>query len=136
MVTNEMHNVKAAIALKAIVFNSEGKLLVIQRPKNDYSRSLGWDLPGGGLDNHENPTEGIKREIKEETKLEVTDVTPIATTSFKEEDGCFSVMIAFKALAITDDIKLSDEHIAYKWLTLAGFHASDIPDTYKDFVKI
>lgn len=135
MSSTEWHTVKAAISIKAVVLNKEGKILILQRPENDYSRPLGWDLIGGGLDEFEDPTNGVKREIKEETNLEVTDVQPISTASFKEKDGCFSVMIGFKALAVNEDIKLSDEHVAFKWLTPEELLESEIPDTYKDFVK-
>lgn len=98
MATNDWHTVKAALALKAIILNDEEKILVLQRPKNDYSRPLGLDLVRGGLEAYENPESGLRREIKEETNLEVTDIRPIATESFKEEDGCFTVMIGFVKL--------------------------------------
>lgn len=68
MSDKEWHIAKAAIALKAIILNSEGKNLILQRPKDDYSRPLGYDLVGGGLEAYENPETGLKREIKEETR--------------------------------------------------------------------
>jgi ADP-ribose pyrophosphatase YjhB (NUDIX family) len=34
-----------------------------------------WELPGGGLDFHEEPREGVKREIEEETKLKVVSMS-------------------------------------------------------------
>lgn len=135
MNTPDIHVVKVAIALKAVIKNKEGKILILQRPEGDYSRSLGWDLPGGGLNNAENPIDGITREIKEETNLDVKDVMPIDAKSFIENDGCSSVMIGFKALATTNIIKLSDEHIAYKWLSPEEILVSDIPETYKNFVN-
>ncbi len=93
-------------------------------------------MVGGGLDSFEDPIDGIRREIKEETSLEVTDIRPIATASFKEEDGCFTVMIAFCCTAISNDIKLSDEHNSFQWLTVQEVLASNIPVTYKDFLKV
>ncbi len=135
MKIKEWHSSKVAISLKAVAFNNNGKILVLQRLKEDYSRPMGWDLVGGGLDKYEDPTEGIKREIKEETDLEVTDVRPIDITSFKEEDGCFTVMIGFSAMAITSNVKLSSEHIAFKWLTPEEILNLDIPDIYKKFIR-
>lgn len=135
MKIKEWHNAKVVISLKAVVFNKDGEILVLQRPKDDYSRPLGWDLIGGGLENYEDPTEGLRREIEEETSLEVSNIKPVGITSFKEEDGCFSVMIGFSALATTNGVKLSSEHIAFKWLTLEEIINLDIPDTYKKFIR-
>ena len=48
---------------------SAGKVLLC-RLCEDHNRGL-WTLPGGGLDFGEPPTEGCKREVHEETGLEV-----------------------------------------------------------------
>lgn len=135
MNTKEWHTSKAAVSLKAVVINKEGKILILQRPKNDYSRPSGFDLVGGGLDQYEDPIEGIKREIKEETNLEVKDIKPIDITSFKEKDGCFTIMIGFVAQAISNEIKLSKEHTIYNWFTPEETLSIDIPQVYKNFIK-
>lgn len=136
MTDKEWHTAKAAIALKAIITNKEGEILVLQRPDNDYTRPLGLDLVGGGLNEFENPVDGLKREIKEETNLEVTDIHPIATESFTEEDGCFTVMIGFSCKATSSNVTLSDEHKSFQWLNVDEVLNSKIPDTYKSFVEI
>lgn len=41
-------------------------------------RAHGWDLAGGGLDEGEDPREGIAREIKEEAGLDVKNIFSIA----------------------------------------------------------
>ncbi len=56
------------VSAAAIITNREGKVLLLDhviRPKS------GWGLPGGFLDHGEQPEEGIRREIMEETRLEL-----------------------------------------------------------------
>ena len=59
-------------ATAAFILNRKGELLVVRRGKEPARGTL--DLPGGFVDNGETGEEGIVREIKEETGLEVGKV--------------------------------------------------------------
>jgi len=59
-------------ATAAFILNSEGKLLVVRRGKEPAKGTL--DLPGGFVDNAESAEQGIIREIKEETGLDISQV--------------------------------------------------------------
>jgi 8-oxo-dGTP diphosphatase len=50
----------------AIIFNEEGQVLLSHRRDMDA-----WNLPGGGLEPSELPDVGVRREVLEETGLEV-----------------------------------------------------------------
>ena len=54
------------------ILNSKGELLVVRRAKEPQKGTL--DLPGGFVDNEETAEEGMIREIKEETGLEIKEV--------------------------------------------------------------
>ena len=54
----------------ALIFNQQQELLVVRR-KNDPAKGT-LDLPGGFADMNETAEEGVIREVKEETGLEVT----------------------------------------------------------------
>jgi mutator protein MutT len=56
----------------AFILNAKGELLVVRRAKEPAKDTL--DLPGGFVDNGETAEEGILRELKEETGLEVQQV--------------------------------------------------------------
>ena len=53
----------------AFILNDKGELLVATRGKEPAKGTL--DLPGGFVDNDENAEEGMVREIKEETGLDI-----------------------------------------------------------------
>jgi mutator protein MutT len=59
-------------ATAAFILNSKGELLVARRAKNPAKGTL--DLPGGFVDNGESGEQGIIREIKEETGLDIHKV--------------------------------------------------------------
>lgn len=54
------------------ILNSKGELLLVRRAKEPQKGTL--DLPGGFVDNEETAEEGMIREIKEETGLEIKEV--------------------------------------------------------------
>jgi NADH pyrophosphatase NudC (nudix superfamily) len=62
-------NVAAAVA--GFILDAEGRLLVTVRGKDPGKGTL--DLPGGFIDPHENAEQAIRREIKEELNLDVTE---------------------------------------------------------------
>ena len=56
----------------------DGKLLIVKRePKNVQTPGI-WEIPGGRLEIGEDPVEGLKREMLEETGLEVEVVQKLA----------------------------------------------------------
>lgn len=63
-------NVCASTA--AFIVNDSGELLVVRRAKNPAKGTL--DLPGGFVDMNENVEEGMRREILEETGIQVDEV--------------------------------------------------------------
>lgn len=60
----------SASSTVGVIFNEKGELLVAVRAKNPFKGTL--DLPGGFVDPMENAEDAIRREIKEETNLDVS----------------------------------------------------------------
>lgn len=64
-------------ATAAFILNPRNELLVVRRGKEPAKGTL--DLVGGFVDMYETVEEGMRREIKEETGLEVSEVTYLFT---------------------------------------------------------
>lgn len=97
-----------------VVFHND-KVLVLKR-KNGL-----WEFPGGGVDWGEDPQKAALREAKEETGLDVKNVSFVTVTSATyEKDGNdkHSVYVVYKGDADSEDVTLSGEHKEYRWLTM------------------
>ena len=87
-----------------ILFYTEDKILLLQKP------SKKWQLPGGHLKEGETPEKGLRREVKEETGI--TDFKPKLLKTFNKN-------YLHTAQIETAHIKISSEHIDYKWLSVS-----------------
>jgi ADP-ribose pyrophosphatase YjhB (NUDIX family) len=103
------------IAVKAYIV-SAGKLLVLKRIPNDDHYAGKWDIPGGRLKVGEDPMDGLKRETKEETGLEIEILLPIDVQHFTRDDGQITTMVIFLCKPLTKKVKLSEEHTEYSWI--------------------
>lgn len=56
------------VAVAAIILDDKGYILLCE---HTYRKFNPWGLPGGGLGHREHPEDGVKREVREETGLEV-----------------------------------------------------------------
>ena len=56
------------VAVAAMIFDDKGYILLCE---HTYRKFHPWGLPGGGLEYGENPEDGVRREVREETGLDV-----------------------------------------------------------------
>lgn len=96
------------ISVKGIVIDDEGRILLSR--ENDGR----WDMIGGGLDHQEDPRECLKREVQEETGLEVTYISPSPkyfTTSprFNTPDTTYCANVIYEMKLKSLDFTASDE---------------------------
>jgi ADP-ribose pyrophosphatase YjhB (NUDIX family) len=59
------------VSVGAVVVNDEGKILLLEHLLRPGS---GWGIPGGFINENEQPAEAVKREICEEIGLEVESI--------------------------------------------------------------
>lgn len=131
--------VNAKILQKAVVIDEKGNMLTIKRAVDrPGSRQGKWDLPGGSLStedfsqNQQNPNElAIKREILEETKLEVTEVQVIHAESgvkkTKSSGDVFVLALGYKCVVkgVKPPVILSDEHTEFAWVNKQELQNTD-----------
>src|SRR5512133_2762716 len=118
---------KLFIATKAFI-SHRGKILILRESGSyvDASNVGRFDLPGGRLYPGERYDEALRREIKEETGMEITIGRPIAVNEWRpvvRGELWQIVGIFFGCETDSDDITLSEDHDAYKWID---------PLTYRD----
>jgi len=110
------------VGQKALI-DKDGKLLILNDPY------LGYDLPGGKLQIGETDFEkALKREVKEETNLEIDVISPFATWYFEipkdsrhPRAGIKVFTISYKCKYKAGEIRLSSEHDNYIWIDKDSF---------------
>jgi len=126
----------------AVVFRREGKLLYLllhYHFKGDY-----WDFPRGNIERGETAQQAAAREIKEETGLDYGKGDIEFVDGFKEKtswfyrlkgQNIFKQATYFLAEAKKKDVKLSEEHLEYKWLEFDAAVAQLTYDNSKSVLK-
>lgn len=116
----------------AVIINDRGKLLAFER--SDAAGS--WQMPQGGLNENEEPLDGVLREIREETGLTAADLQllaecpqwlayelPEAKRSGKYGRGQVQKWFLFKLTDSEANIetrrRAKPEFASWKWMTLA-----------------
>jgi 8-oxo-dGTP diphosphatase len=99
------------VGVKGIIFNSEGKVLVL------FKKAIQkWDVPGGRTRQGETLLESLDRELKEEI-LNLKDYKVIKTFNASKIEKANLVLIYHKIEADLKEVKLSEEHESYKWIS-------------------
>ncbi|NHJ86571.1 MAG: NUDIX domain-containing protein [Asgard group archaeon] len=101
------------------IIEKDGKFLVLRRSaEKDYAADT-WEVVTGRLEEDEDPKEGLLREVKEETNLEVEILMPIDTGFFYRGGKEYPmVFVLYWCRYLSGEIKTSWEHSKYKWITL------------------
>jgi 8-oxo-dGTP diphosphatase len=102
------------IAMKAIIIHNK-KVLIVKRTASNKIAGGIWEFAGGKLEFGEDLIGGLRREIVEETGLNVTIDKLLFVTTFKTHEYRQVVIINYLCHSDTDDVKLSGEHTEYLW---------------------
>ncbi len=90
-----------SIGAFAIIFDENGQVLLSHRRDMDA-----WNLPGGGVESRELPSEAVIREVREETGLEVVIERLVGVYGKVDKD---ELVFAFVCRVVGGQLALSDE---------------------------
>lgn len=117
----------------------KGKFLLVKRSDNDSFLPGDWEIPGGKLEFGEQAEDGAKREILEETGLDVKIEYLLASWEY---EGILNdtqyVQLDFLCTPTDDsEVKLSEEHSDFKWITFDDLDKYEMtPEMKKELLKI
>ncbi len=112
------------IVTVAVVYNAEGKLLVIKRSAKEKHAPGVLAYPGGRLEFNYQEEEfdvlekNTFREVKEETGYEIADYQYISTHAFVKKNGEQTIVVAYLARLTGGELKTDPDEVseAY-WMT-------------------
>lgn len=103
----------AAPAVEALVVR-DGRVLLARRGIEPF-RGM-WDLPGGFLEEDEEPLAALRRELREETGLEI-EPGPFLGTAIERYDHHSVLILSFLAAAPAGDPRPGDDVAELAWLS-------------------
>lgn len=104
-----------------IITNEKKQILILQRSATTKTLPNQWDIPGGTLEDGEDPAEGVIRETKEEAGLDIKEPSLFFYTSNvdKEKNKQF-VRLVFITECQGGEVKLNPrEHQDYKRIDMS-----------------
>lgn len=116
---NEEKNKKPELQKNAIavIINNDNKILLLKRSSFEKQWMPNkWGLVGGGIEKDESPKEACKREIKEETGLDINNFTDALKIQRKKDS--IEHIFACKYDGDLTDITLNNENVSYGWFDM------------------
>ena len=125
----ELHRV----ATTCIIYNDTGKYLVTKRSPHKKAFPNKWTVPGGGLSTddyiHTPKSYGapqwygslelaLIREVKEEVNVEIGKPKYLLDLTFINPAGVPCLVISYYAPYVSGEVKLDEDAVEYKWVTL------------------
>jgi mutator protein MutT len=132
-----MKKVVQKIVAGGVVVNN-GKVLIIQRSEGDSYPGL-WEIPGGKREEFEKTVDAVKREVKEETGIDVEVDIPVDVFEFrveKTDEIRDATQISFLTTPIGSiDVELSEEHQNFVWISLDEIDNYSISSQTKETIR-
>jgi 8-oxo-dGTP pyrophosphatase MutT (NUDIX family) len=126
----ELHRVVPTV----IIYNDEGKYLIVKRGDDLPVLPGRWHVPGGGLsmDDYDHlPSstpndkqwyfvieEALRREVREEVNLEIGKLEYLLDVAFIRPDGVPVIVLTYSAPYKSGEIKPTEEAVDHAWITL------------------
>lgn len=101
---------KHSVSVAGIVVRDDGRVLAIRRRDNHH-----WEPPGGVLELHETFDQGVRREIIEETGI---DVQIERLTGVYKNMPRGIVALVFRCSPVGGRLASTDEAVSVRWLTI------------------
>jgi len=117
----------------------ENKVLVIRRSSKESYLTGFYELPGGKIDFGDNPEQSLEREFLEEVNLKVKAVDVYRVFTYVSDEGKRHTVELVYLVKLDDDvknIKLSEEHDDFKWVSTEELDSIKMSDEIKTNIKL
>ena len=112
-----MNNINLQVGVKILLQNKEGKYLVMLRSAIKYPEAgAKWEIAGGRISPGTLLIENLKREVREETGLEIIGKVKLLDAQDIIRPAKHIVRLTYVGHA-DGEVTISDEHTEYKWLS-------------------
>src|SRR5437868_4442417 len=103
-----MNSPRHSVSVAAVITDDHGRALLIRRRDNGW-----WELLGGVLELGESIEDGLRREAREETGLEIE---PVALTGAYKNMARGIVALVFRCKITGGELEATDEATGFRWV--------------------
>ncbi|MTD27377.1 8-oxo-dGTP diphosphatase MutT [Erwinia sorbitola] len=114
-----------------IIRDSEQQIFLAQRPASAYMGNK-WEFPGGKIEAGETPEQALKRELLEETGIEVLNAAPYDTVDHTYTD--LRVTLYFFIVDSWNNQPYGREGQPQRWVLQSELNAEDFPPANAEIV--
>ncbi len=120
------------VGVKIFLKNTEGKYLLVKRSTDKYKGTKGnWDIVGGRIEPGSKLIENLKREVKEETQLEImSEPVLIHAQDIIPNAEKHVVRLSYIGNTTGEPVLDTTENVEYKWLSLQDMKSQEDLDIY------
>lgn len=120
------------VELTVLCLIQDGNRLLLQnRVKEDWK---GYTFPGGHVEPGESFVDAVKREMKEETGLDILNPQLVGIKQFPIENGRYIVLL-FKATEFSGDV-VSSEEGEMEWVEKDMLSEVNVVEDFHDLMKV
>lgn len=121
------------LAVRALLTDENGKILIIKRSTTSKTNPGKWELPGGKVDSGESFDQALIREVYEETNLKIK-LDHVVGVCEQNLPLIRAIHIVMSGEIVDGYLNLSSEHEGYAWVFFEDLHDYELADWLKDFV--
>lgn len=127
-----------------VIRNAAGAVLLCRMPPTRGVYPGKWGLPGGGVEAGETMTEALRREIREETGLDLRSARPRffkdAQHSKRDPDGheqpVYMIFLIFDCTVFDGEVSLNDEFDDHAWVPGHRLGSYDLNAETRDTLEL
>ena len=137
--------IERRIIVVGLIHNTRGEWLLCRMPPDRGVFPGQWGLPGGGIEPGEEAEAALRRELREEVGLEVSQVEPLFFTdgiyTKRFSDGTqrpiYMIFLVYRCLAVSEMVTLNPEFEEYVWVPQDSLGGYDLNlETIKTFTRL
>jgi 8-oxo-dGTP diphosphatase len=121
------------LAVRALITDTDGKILILKRSVDSKTNPGKWELPGGKVDQGEPFDKALVREVFEETQLKIS-LDNVIGASQQNLPLIRAVHIIISGKIVGGELNLSDEHEGYAWEYLENLKDYELADWLEYFI--
>jgi nucleoside triphosphatase len=137
--------IERRVIVVGLIHNRRGEWLLCKMPAQRGVFPGQWGLPGGGIEPGEQAEDALRRELREEVGLEVSDIEPLLFTDGLytkrfpggEQRPIYMIFLVYKCRAAGEAVTLNPEFEQSAWVASASLGDYDLNiETVKTFTRL